>query len=163
MINWLFDNPQRLKIVAAGTGALIVIMFIAFTLTRIQHLPSANPTPSASAESTADGLLPPSPAPEEGSPLPEYGPSAPIALEAVQAFLQGDHAKFARLGQPEAVESVNDAPQPPPGQEITGDVKTLLGGPTRQKVSVPTTDGDLVLDMVVVDGAWKVMSIEYDR
>jgi hypothetical protein len=162
MIAWLFDSPQRLKIVAAGTAALIVIMFMAFTFSRMQGLAMA-PSPTPSAESTSVSLLPPSPAPEEGSPLPQYGPSAPIALEAVSAFLLGDHAKFARLGQPDAVESVNDAPKPPPGQRITGSAEVLLGGPTRQKVSVPTTDGDLVLDMVVIDGAWKVMSMEYAR
>jgi hypothetical protein len=159
MTAWLFDSPQRLKMMAAGAGALIIIMFMALTISRVRNLPTMQPTPTA--QST--GLLPPSPASALGSPPPGYGPSAPIAMEAVSAFLLGDRAGFARLGQQEAVESVNDAPKPPPGQRITGVVKVLLDGPTRQKVSVPTTDGDLVLDMIVVDGAWKVLNIEYAR
>lgn len=164
MIEWLFDNPQRLKwttiILAATCAALLMIMFLRAASTG--QVESA-PAPAGTPEPVSTALLPPSPAPEAASPTPEYGSSAPIALEAVQAFLTGNRPGFARLGQQEAVEMVNEAPIPPPGQRITGAAKTLLDGPTRQKVSVPTTDGPLVLDMVVVDGAWKVMSIEYQR
>lgn len=164
MIEWLFDSPQRLKAVAAGLAITCLVLFISLVLTRAGSAPQpVAPVSTQAPEPVSTALLPPSPALEEASPTPQYGSSAPIAMEAVQAFLTGDRPKFARLGQQEAVESVNEAQIPPPGQRITGQVKTLLDGPTRQKVAVPTTDGDLVLDMVVVDGAWKVMSIEYAR
>jgi hypothetical protein len=42
-------------------------------------------------------------------------------------------------------------------------VRVLLGGPTRQRVLVPTTTGDLVLDMVVVDGGWVAADMEYKK
>jgi hypothetical protein len=160
---WLLDSPERLKLVAVGLAVASVVLLVTMALSRSGGVPQPQPLPSETPETVSTALLPPSPAVEEASPTPEYGSSAPIALEAVQAFLTGDRPKFARLGQQEAVETVNEAAVPPPGQRITGNPKTLLGGPTRQQISVPTTDGDLVLDMVIVDGAWKVMSIEYAR
>lgn len=167
MINWMFDNPRRLNLVTLAMALAIATLGVVFISGRINRIPQqsfdAPPTATATPESTATGLLPPSPAASAGSPTPDYGSSAPVALEAVQAFLLADHSGFARLAQPEAVESVNEAPAPPAGQQITGNVKTLLGGPTRQQVQVLTTDGPLILDMIVVDGAWKVQEIRYQR
>lgn len=168
MMTWILDNPRRLRKVVTSTVLAAMLLFFGFTISRVHGIPQvpAETTSAAAAgtpESTATVLLPPSPATEQ-SPAPQtYGPSAPIALEAVQAFLSGDHAGFALLGQQEAVEAVNEAPKPPPGQEITGPVKVIHGGPTRQQVQVPTTDGPLLLDMIVVDEAWKVQSMEYQR
>lgn len=168
MITWLFDSPQRLRVAAVGLGVLVLIMLVTMTTLRLMTIPaSPQPGPTSLAtptpESTSTDLLPPEPAPYGASPTQDYGSSATIALEAVSAFLQGDRVRFAALGQQEVVEAVNDAPVPPPGQEITGSPETVLDGPTRQKVQVPTTDGPIDLDMIVVDGAWKVMDMRYSR
>lgn len=167
MINWIFYSTRRLKITTAWFVAVVVILFATLTASRLSSTPALAPsegsTPGLRSETTETGLLPPSPAPNEASPTQNYGPSAPIALEAVQAFLQGDRAGFARLAQPDVVEDVDGAPSPPPGQEIIGNVRVLLPGPTRQQVEVPTTDGPLILDMIIIDEAWKVMNMEYRR
>jgi len=168
MKEWIFDSPERMKLVAIGLAVLSVVLMVALTLNRVAGSGGGRdmaPAPVVSDEpyTGPTDLVPPSPAPEGASPTPDYGSSAGIALEAVNAFLLNDSTRFAELAQPEAVEGINEAPARPAGQEVTGRVKTLLPGPTRQQVLVPTTDGDLVLDMVVIDGAWKVMSIEYAR
>lgn len=167
MIAWLFDSKQRLQWVAVGLAVLSLVLFIALTTARLARLDLSVPAPTASEasaptpDSTATGLLPPSPAADEPSPFQDYGSAAPIALEAVQCFLLGDRAGFAALAQQDAVEAVNEAPVP--GGQITGQADVVLPGPTRQQVSVPTTDGDLLMDMIVVDSAWKVQSMEYRR
>jgi hypothetical protein len=167
MKEWIFDSPERMKLVAIGLAVLSIVLMVALTLNRATGGGGQDmaPAPVVSDEpyTGPTDLVPPSPAQEETSPTPDYGSSAGIALEAVNAFLLNDSARFAELAQPEAVEGINEAPARPAGQEVTGSVKTLLPGPTRQQVAVPTTDGNLVLDMVVIDGAWKVMSIEYGR
>lgn len=163
MITWMFQSPQRLKRVMLLTLLAIPTLLVLLTITRLQGLPdpAAQPSIDATTESTATGLLPPSPAPLDGPTTPEYGPSTPIALEAAQAFLQGDRARFAELAQPDAVESVNEAPTP--GGRITGQARISLGGPTQQEVKVPTSEGELTLTMIVVDGAWKVAGMEYAK
>ncbi len=164
-IQWTFYSMQRLKNVAVGVAVLVVILFVSLTWSRLASPPEPTPDVAVTTlpDTTETGLLPPSPAPDEASPTQTYGPSAPIALEAVQAFIQNDRAGFARLAQQQVVEDVSQAPAPPPGQQIVGNVRVLLPGPTRQQVEVPTTDGPLILDMVIVDGAWKVMNMEYRR
>jgi hypothetical protein len=153
----------------AGLAVMVIVLAVLLTWSRVattvQPVPPVATTEgfpdTASPEPTSSDLLPASPAPDEASPTQDYGSAAPIALEAVQAFLSGDRAGFARLAQPEAVEGVNDAPVPK--GSISGEAETVLGGPTRQQIKVPTTDGSILLDMVVVNGAWKVMDLRYQR
>jgi hypothetical protein len=165
VINWMFQNPARLKRVGLAFTLTCLVLTVLLTIARIngisQHRPPTTNNTWTTAEPTSTGLLPPSPAVEPAPATPSYGPSTPIALEAVQAFLQGDHARFAELGQQNVVEAVNDSPTP--GGEITGPGKIHLGGPTQQVVLVPTTDGELTLTMIVVDGAWKVAGLEYSK
>jgi len=166
VIKYIFDSPQRLRMISAGLAVAVLVLAIALTWTRLATLPTppaATPTEFATPDSTATDLLPASPAPEGASPTPYYGDSTTAALEAVQAFLLGDRAGFAEMAQQEAVESVNEAPVPPPGQEIIGVPEITLDGPTRQQVRVNTTDGNLLLDMVIVDGQWKVMDLRYEK
>lgn len=164
MINYVFDNPRRLKVIAAGLATTLVMLFVVLTLNRMpDRTQSTSVGPIIQGERTQTGLLPPSPAPDRASPTPNYGPSAPIALEAVQAFLQNDRTGLARLAQPEVMEGVDEAPKRPADVAITGTVKVIQPGPTRQRVQVPTTDGPMLLDMVVIDGAWKVMDMRYAR
>lgn len=164
MITWMFQSMTRLKRVSLGFVLIVLTLMSLLTIARINgiktHQPPTNNT-WTTAEPVATGLLPPSPATEPAPATAEYGPSTPIALEAVQAFLQGDHARFAELAQAEAVESVNEAPTP--GGQISAPGRIVLGGPTQQQVLVPTTDGDLTLTMIVVDGAWKVAGMEYAK
>jgi hypothetical protein len=163
---WIFDSQRRMRWTVVGLAVGGLVLFMAVSLVRLAGLadvPQADPTTTAAPEPVSSALLPPSPAPQEASPTQTYGPSAPVALEAVSAFLLGDRRAFAALAQQQAVEAVNDAPVPPPGQEVTGSPTLVLPGPTRQQVSVPTTDGPILLDMVVVDGAWKVLDLRYAR
>jgi hypothetical protein len=163
-VRWVLDSPERLKYCASALAVTVVLLAITLTINRLPEATSG-PLPTASAEPapTDTRFLPDTPAPDSGSPLPDYGPSDQVALEAVAAFLRNDSPGFARLAQQEATETVNEAPARPAGARITGDVVLVLGGPTRQTVDVPTTDGPLRLDMVVVDGSWKVLDIEYAR
>lgn len=166
IVNWIFDSPARLRKVAVGTAIIICVLMVTLTIGRMPSPPVASgplPASSATPEPTSSELLPVDPGTAEGSPLPEYGSSAPIALEAVNAFLLADHAGFARLAQQEAVEAINEAPDPKPGQQIIGVPTTVAGGPTRQTIDVRTTDGVLRLDMIIVDGAWKVLDMRYQQ
>jgi hypothetical protein len=79
----------------------------------------------------------------------------------VNAFLLHDLARFNTLATPDLAERIGGSPQPKGEQR--GAVRVLLGGPTRQRVLVPTTTGDLVLDMVVVDGGWVAADMEYKK
>ena len=167
MITWMFQSPERLKRVAVTFALTCVALTILLTIVRVHdlasHRPPAEPTYGTTTESNAvaTGLLPPSPSPEPAPATTEYGPATPIALEAAQAFLQGDRSRFAELAQPDVVESANEAPTP--GGQITAPGRVLLGGPTQQKILVPTSEGDLTLTMIVIDGAWKVAGMEYAK
>jgi len=164
IVRWLLDSPERLRYSAAALAVTAIILGVGLTMARLPE-PASAPLPTQTADPAPEttDLLPDTPAPDSGSPLPDYGPSDQVALEAVAAFLRNDAPGFARLAQQEATEAVNEAPARPAGARITGDVTTVHDGPTRQSVSVPTTDGALLLDMVVVDGSWKVLDIEYAR
>lgn len=162
IVRWVLDSPSRLKQSAAALAVVVVVLFVGLTIGRLPER-SAGPLPAPTAEPAPTGtrLLPDTPAPDSASPLPDYGPSDQAALAAVEAFLRNDSAGFARLAQQEATETVNEAPARPAGARITGEVTTVHGGPTRQTVDVPTSDGVLRLDMVVVDGDWKVLDLAY--
>lgn len=162
IVHWVLDSPERLKQSAVALMVVVVVLFVGLTVSRIPERSSAPlPAPTAEPAPTDTRLLPERATPYSASPLPSYGPSDQVALAAVEAFLRNDAPEFARLAQQDATEIANDAPARPAGARITGEVRTLLGGPTRQQVEVPTSEGALRLDMVVVDGRWKVLDLAY--
>ena len=161
MIDWIFDNPRRMRRVALGIALAVLFLFLTATVARLKALPTL---PAVTASTSPATTTTPQPQASRSqafsaSPTPDYGSSLPIALEAVQAFLDGDHAKYSSLASQQAAEDANDAVVDP-GQVLTGAGKILLGGPTRQKVQVPTSMGKIILNMVEVDGAWTVDSME---
>lgn len=170
MLNWIFDRPGRVTLVGSLAVASIGLLFFSLLGLRawqVAPTPWPSPTPSADAvatpETTSTDLQPSDPAPNEPSPTADYGSAAPIALEAVNAWLLGDMAAFASLAQPDVVEAAGEAPRPPAGSAIKGSPVTVLDGPTRQQIRVDTTDGPLDLDMIVIDGAWIVDKMVYRR
>ena len=158
MTNWLFKSKQHLEMVLMAAVALTITLFLLFMVNALSKVPDAPVGSTAAPEPASTGLLAPSPEQEAPPATTDYGSSIPVALEAVSAFLTGDRPKFASLAQPDAVELVNEAPVP--HGSITASASTVLPGPTQQKINVPTTDGDLLLDMIIVDGSWKVLNIE---
>lgn len=170
--NWIFANPTRLRQSLIALATVLLFAFIGLGVLRATNVPPHSPTPTVSTpdytlpdmepDVTSTDLVPPSPTWDEPSPTADYGSSAPVALEAVSAFLRNDAIGFAKYAQPEAVEGANEAPARPAGQKITGST-ILLDGPTRQQVQVRTSEGPLILDMAVVDGKWRVLDMVYQK
>lgn len=164
----ILESPRRL-IVTVIVAALGAVLGLGLALvirsgggeTRLDAQP-ARPGPTASP--TDDRLIPPTPEiTTESTPDVDYGSPAPIALEAVQAFLDNDHARFSSLATQEVVEAVNAAPDPRPGQAVLGDVETVLPGPTEQTMRIMTTDGTLEVVMTADAevGGWLVSDMRY--
>lgn len=161
-MNWIFDNPKRLALVAAASLVAGLVLFVLLLGIRVARLvPPADPTIAAEPVSTA--LTPPTPT-VLPVPASETAPgSDPVALEAVSAFLLHDLVHFSRLASPEVAEQVIEAPPAQDGATVTGPALIVHGGPTEQDVRVPTSLGDLDLTLAWTDDAWIVTSMEYHR
>lgn len=157
MIERVFESTTSLKVWAAGLGVTVLVLLVALTALRMPDGPATEAAP----DPASTDLFPVAPGPDATSPLPDYGSAAPVATEAVIAWLLGDLRALESLVEPEVMEAAAEAPAP--SGRVTGEATVLLDGPTRQKVSVPTSDGDIVLDMVVVDRAWTVMNMRYAK
>lgn len=160
MINWLFDSPRRLQIVAAGVATLIVVMAISLLIIGIginSSAPAPKPEPSGVVHTE---LIPPTAPEETVSPTPYEQPSQPVALEAVSAWLRYDLDAFGAVASPAALDAVSEAPRPVPSQEIENS-RVVLGGPGRQTVQVDVTGGTLELVMVLDGERWIVQSMRY--
>ena len=165
----LLSNPRRfrnLKIAAILALILLVVGSIMF-----RHLESRStavaPTPSATQIGPPNPDLVAPKALTPSAPVEDFGSSIHIALEAVDAFLRNDSARFAEIASPGIVSDVNQAPERQAGQKIIGSPRLIEPGPTQQTVRVSTTGGALILTMVIdrKDGParWVVDDMKYDR
>ena len=163
---WLFDSPQRLRNAMLVVALVLAVLFASSLVARLSGTQTgavAGSAPTSTPTPVNTDLIAPSPEITDVAPTLDYGPSTLIALEATDAYLDHDLAKFDGVAQPEAAESVNSAPAPRPGQKITGNAVITEPGPTQQTVHVPTTDGVLEMVMVIQGDEWWVDSIKYVR
>lgn len=161
---WVFDSPARLRLCAVGLAVAVVILLVSLMTIRLSAGSdgSAEPLPSASPTVVNTEMVPPTEAATATpNPQPSYGSSIPIALVAVEAWLQGDYQRFETVAQPAALEAVVDSGVNPPGGKVNGEVETLEGGPTQQTLQVPTSGGPMELVMVISGERWQVQSIRY--
>lgn len=171
MLNWLLDNPHRLRnvLLAVAIGAFC-LMLMAVTL-RVSGggEPQAAPGPTVATPTPVNTrLVPPSPVGSTGpAPDVDFGDPAPILLEALQAWLSGDQGRFGSLASPEVVEAAHAAPAPAPGQKILGGPEITEPGPTQATYRINTTDGWMRIVMAVsqskVPAGWVIADMEYIR
>lgn len=163
MIKWILYSKENvtLTIVAVcTTGALFLLGLIVIHGVGGGNAVSPRPSVTASRPVHTE-LIPPTIAPVP-TVTATLGPSLPIALEAVDAFLSNDIQRFGRVALPAAVEAVSDTPAPPASaRKVTGKAVVRLGGTTQQVDEIPTSGGMLQLVMIVSDGRWKVQAIRY--
>lgn len=155
-MDWIFQSPQRLRNTIIASVLVSLVLLVALTGTRIMLAVGREPT--VRIEASEPALTPSATATTTPAPTPTS--STPIALEAAQAFLAHDLRRFATLATPEAMEAAGAAPAP--SQRLHGDASLLRDGPTRQDVRVPTTGAALLLNMVLVDGAWLVEDMRFE-
>jgi hypothetical protein len=160
-MNWTFDNPRRLALVAAGAVVAGLVLFVVLLGLRVHRMADALAQPEPEVVPTA--LVPPTPTVLPAPASPTAPGSDPVALEAVNAFLLHDLTHFSTLASPEVAEQVIEAPPAQAGAVVTGPAVVVHGGPTEQIVQVPTSLGDLDLTLAWTDGAWIVTSMEYHR
>lgn len=171
--DWLrvLDNPRRFRLALLLLVAAIAALFVLAATLRLGQAigggPAAAPTPSATPTVVNTRLIPPvtdAPA-ATSSPTTSWGDPAPILLEGLQAWLDGDARKFAGLATPEVVEAAHDAPAPAGGQEILSQPEVMAPGPTQATYRMKTTSGWMSVTMQVsqskVPAGWVISDLEY--
>jgi hypothetical protein len=162
MIRWVFYSKENLTMTIVVICTAIALFLLGLiTFHGLSGGSAVSPRPTSTTRPIHTELIPPT-IPPTTAKTASVGPSLPIALEAVDAFLSNDIQRFERVALPAAVEAVNDTPAPPAtARKVTGKAVVRLGGVAQQVDEIPTSGGMLQLVMIVSGGRWQVQAIRY--
>jgi hypothetical protein len=156
MTAWLFDRPGRITRVTAGLIAIAVIMILSTSAWRGGY---------DKGQESVVGRSPATPSyvPQVSVSSPSYtwsraGSSTPTAVTAVQAWIDSDASTLQRVMEPAAFENAIENPADP-RLRIDGTAVRRDDRLANQVISVPTNQGDLLVELRQDSDRWLVVSM----
>lgn len=172
MTRWLFANTSRLAmavVLFVVTGLGVAVLMLALRINQMDRAagpvnPMAQPSPLATGDGAPLATPTPDPTTEPLSQpdqsitqraFPEAGDPRSVALEAINEWLAWDFPGLEDDLLPGVLEEAQANP-PQRGVRVDGAAEVVKDGPTASTVRVPTTEGSLLVDLVVYEGKWMV-------